>query len=147
LSVPRDLVLIPVRLQSHIGVRAERTVTICYMRSVAHGSWQIDQSRVLHIKALTSSFLHTFNMAITRNLLLALVAFPFLSVRALSIRRRDVTPNLPYDPNTSKDCTWWVDYDGSQACEAMLENELTNLADFRRWVRVHCQGSTLISIY
>lgn len=73
-------------------------------------------------------------MSISRTLLLALVASPFLSIQALTIKRRDATPALPYDPNTTQYCTWWIDYDGFTECEVMLEENWTNLVDFRRWV-------------
>ncbi|KAF2030399.1 hypothetical protein EK21DRAFT_40677, partial [Setomelanomma holmii] len=43
------------------------------------------------------------------------------------------TPNLPYDPNTTTQCTWWIDYDSAQACDALLADQWTNLVDFRRW--------------
>jgi hypothetical protein len=72
-----------------------------------------------------------------QNLLLALAASPLMLSHALSIARRDSKPNLPYDPNTSKYCSWWVDWDGSKACAQMLEDEWTNDADFRRWVSHH----------
>ena len=73
-------------------------------------------------------------MSFSKNLLLALAVSPLLSSHALTIQRRDGKPNLSYDHNTTKDCTWWVDYDGSQVCAQILQDNLTNLVDFRRWV-------------
>jgi len=73
-------------------------------------------------------------MLLSKTVLLAFATSPFLSCYALTVHRRDSTPKFPYAANTSKDCTWWVDYDGSKACEQLLEAEWTNLEDFRRWV-------------
>lgn len=72
-----------------------------------------------------------------RNLLLALVASPNLFSQALTIQRQDPNPDFPYDDNTSKNCTWWADYEGTQDCAQMLVDNWATLADFRWWVKQH----------
>ncbi|KAF2004067.1 carbohydrate-binding module family 50 protein [Amniculicola lignicola CBS 123094] len=47
--------------------------------------------------------------------------------------KRDETPGLPFDPNTSKYCTWWYDNDGSVSCSGMPGAWGMSLADFLRW--------------
>lgn len=51
-------------------------------------------------------------------------------------RPMDAKPNLPYDPNTTSYCTWWIDYNGSDACKDILASNWIELVDFRRWVRL-----------
>jgi hypothetical protein len=53
---------------------------------------------------------------------------------AATLQRRDGKPNLPYDDKTTKDCTYWIDYDGSQECMVMLEEDWVTLEQFIRWV-------------
>jgi hypothetical protein len=77
-------------------------------------------------------------MSFSKNLLLALAVGLFLSTHALTIDRRDSKPNLPYDDNTTKDCTWWLDYDKSQDCAQMLAENWIDLDVFRRWVSSSC---------
>ncbi|KAH6874031.1 LysM domain-containing protein [Thelonectria olida] len=45
----------------------------------------------------------------------------------------DATPNMPYDPNTDPNCSWWWDNDGSIACKNMPGEWGITLADFLRW--------------
>lgn len=47
---------------------------------------------------------------------------------------RDDTPQLPHDPNTSPHCTWWLDYDGTETCEEILDWNMITMAQFVRWV-------------
>ncbi|KAJ5165060.1 uncharacterized protein N7500_006890 [Penicillium coprophilum] len=47
--------------------------------------------------------------------------------------RRDETPSMSYDPETTSYCTWWWDNDGSIACENIPSAWGISLADFRRW--------------
>ncbi|KAL3486232.1 hypothetical protein BJX62DRAFT_228928 [Aspergillus germanicus] len=54
-----------------------------------------------------------------------------LAVRGYS--RRDDTPQLPFDPNTTPYCTSWVDNDGSSSCSDILSDWIISLEDFRRW--------------
>jgi hypothetical protein len=49
---------------------------------------------------------------------------------------RDEKPKFPYDPNTTKYCSWWVDNDGSVPCSGILDAWLISLADFMRWVSI-----------
>ena len=48
--------------------------------------------------------------------------------------RRDETPQLPYDPNTTQYCSWWWDNDGSVPCADIPAAWGITLADFQRWV-------------
>lgn len=48
--------------------------------------------------------------------------------------RRDETPSMPYDPDTTSHCTWWWDNDGSIACSDIPSTWGITLEDFRRWV-------------
>jgi hypothetical protein len=82
-----------------------------------------------------------------KNLLLALVASPTFFSQALTIQRRDPNPNFSYDDKTSKDCTWWVDYDGTQDCAQMLLDNWATLADFRRWVKQHLSFNLITKAY
>ncbi|KAG9191335.1 hypothetical protein G6011_09423 [Alternaria panax] len=84
-------------------------------------------------------------MSFSKTLLFILAASSSLSSHAFTIERRDGTPGLPYDENTTKECTWWIDYDGSLSCAPMLEDNFTNLQDFRRWnptIGPDCEGLT-----
>ncbi|CBF71205.1 hypothetical protein AN6664.2 [Aspergillus nidulans FGSC A4] len=54
-----------------------------------------------------------------------------LAVRGYS--RRVDTPQLPFDPNTTPYCTWWIDNDGSSSCSDILSDWIISLDDFRRW--------------
>ncbi|KAF2826311.1 LysM domain-containing protein [Ophiobolus disseminans] len=83
-------------------------------------------------------------MSIYRTIYLALATFAF-SASALTIERRDGKPSLPYDDKTTKDCTYWVDYDGTQECAKMLEDNWATLENFRRWnptIGPNCSGLT-----
>jgi len=62
-------------------------------------------------------------MLLFKTLLLAFATSPFLSCYAFTVHRRNSSPKFPYDTNTGKDCTWWVDYDGSKTCEQLLAAE------------------------
>lgn len=51
------------------------------------------------------------------------------------IRQRADTPQLPYDPNTSKYCTYWYDYTDSRvSCEQVPQDWGITKAEFIRWV-------------
>ena len=46
------------------------------------------------------------------------------------------TPSLPYDPNTSPYCSYWVDYTDSRlTCDRIPSQWNIAKADFLRWVR------------
>ncbi|KAH7091201.1 LysM domain-containing protein [Paraphoma chrysanthemicola] len=84
-------------------------------------------------------------MSFSRNSLLALVASSSILSDALKLNRLNIRPNLPYDVNTSKNCSWWVDYDGSQTCAQMLDENWIDLESFRRWnptIGSDCAGLT-----
>lgn len=95
--------------------------------SYHHSYQQISSPVVLQI------FFPAFSMSFSKNLLIALAAAPILTNAAV-LHRRGAKPGLSFDPNTTKDCTWWTDYDGSVDCPTMLTNEFATLEDFRRWV-------------
>jgi hypothetical protein len=58
------------------------------------------------------------------------------AVSAARILRRDgPSPALPYADDTSKYCTWWLDYESVGSCEDMLKANYIVLEEFRRWVR------------
>ncbi|KAJ5874552.1 uncharacterized protein N7529_002982 [Penicillium soppii] len=60
-----------------------------------------------------------------------------------NVVRRDETPQLPYDPNTTPYCTWWVDDDGSSKCADIPGYWAISMADFVRWnpsVGSNCAG-------
>ncbi|KAH8432867.1 uncharacterized protein LDX57_010497 [Aspergillus melleus] len=75
-----------------------------------------------------------------------------LLVRGLSIigslahpsnLRRDDTPRMPHDPNTTPYCTWWIDNDGSMACTDVPPYWAISMEDFVRWnpsLSLNCQG-------
>ncbi|KAL0935699.1 LysM domain-containing protein [Colletotrichum truncatum] len=59
-------------------------------------------------------------------------------------------PGLPHDPNTTSYCSWWIDYDGSQTCQEVLEWNWIEISDFRRWnptVDENCNGLTAGNSY
>lgn len=45
-----------------------------------------------------------------------------------------VQPVYPYDPNTTKYCSWWWDHDGGTTCDAKLNTLGIAREDFFRWV-------------
>lgn len=72
------------------------------------------------------------HLLLLRQLALALA---FASTIASPLRARgDSKPGLPYDDATTPHCSWWIDYDGSQTCEEVVEWNWLELSDFRRWV-------------
>lgn len=44
------------------------------------------------------------------------------------------TPQLPFDPNTSPYCTYWIDNNGEEVCAEIPEWWGISMADFLRWV-------------
>ncbi|KAL4820370.1 hypothetical protein BDW67DRAFT_172612 [Aspergillus spinulosporus] len=74
---------------------------------------------------------------------LAAVLGTSTSLVACGYVRRDDTPQLPYDPDTTPYCTWWIDYDGSSSCQNILSDWLISLDNFRRWnpsITAGCEG-------
>jgi len=47
---------------------------------------------------------------------------------------RDTTPLEPFDPNTTKFCSYWWDTEGSFTCQEFVDGWGLTLADFTRWV-------------
>ena len=69
----------------------------------------------------------------------------FAQVEALPkyFRAHDTQPNLAHDPNTTRFCSWWIDYTGAETCAQLLSNNFVSEADFRRWnpsVGANCAG-------
>lgn len=57
------------------------------------------------------------------------------AVSAARILPRDgLTPALPYADDTTKYCSWWLDYESGGSCADMLEANLISLEEFHRWV-------------
>jgi len=44
------------------------------------------------------------------------------------------TPSLPYDPNTSSFCVWWIDLSSPTDCSLIASENFISLTQFRRWV-------------
>ncbi|KAK3897106.1 hypothetical protein C8A05DRAFT_20062 [Staphylotrichum tortipilum] len=42
------------------------------------------------------------------------------------------TPSLPYDPNTSSSCVWWVDLSSPADCSLLVSESFINLEQFRK---------------
>ncbi|KAL2138638.1 hypothetical protein VTI28DRAFT_6482 [Corynascus sepedonium] len=43
------------------------------------------------------------------------------------------SPSLPYDPNTTEYCSWWVDLTSAVSCPTLLSENFISLDEFRRW--------------
>ncbi len=54
-------------------------------------------------------------------------------------------PKYPYDPNTTKQCTWWLDSDGLLGCEEIQNLYGVSLVDFMSWVWRDSLGISAIS--
>jgi hypothetical protein len=50
------------------------------------------------------------------------------------VAARDMVPADPFDPNTTKYCSWWYDNDGSIPCSQVPDANFISMADFLRWV-------------
>jgi hypothetical protein len=69
--------------------------------------------------------------------LLLIGGFLHGAVSAARIMPRDgPSPALPYADDTSKYCSWWLDYTSVGSCADMLEANYIILEEFRRWVRI-----------
>jgi hypothetical protein len=44
------------------------------------------------------------------------------------------SPSLPYDDNTTKYCSWWMDYSSTRSCSDILSENAISLEAFRLWV-------------
>jgi hypothetical protein len=71
-------------------------------------------------------------MSTKRSIFLASVLGVSMSLTTRGYVRRDDTPQLPYGPETTPYCTWWIDNDGSSSCQDILSTWLIPLNDFRR---------------
>ncbi|KAF2819907.1 hypothetical protein CC86DRAFT_398182 [Ophiobolus disseminans] len=49
------------------------------------------------------------------------------------VPRDGSSPSLPYNDNTSKYCSWWIDYNSVTTCSALVSDNFISLEDFRRW--------------
>jgi hypothetical protein len=63
--------------------------------------------------------------------------------------KRNAIPKFPFDPETAKSCTWWLDNEelGSWTCQGIEEVFEVSVVDFMRWVCVSlsfvCKEATL----
>lgn len=57
--------------------------------------------------------------------------------------RRGLEPEMPYAPDTTKYCTWWIDSDGSMACEEVPDTWAITMGDFVRWVSTCSQYKSI----
>jgi hypothetical protein len=85
-------------------------------------------------------------MLFARCLSLAIASLPFssaavarinneiASVQGNAASRMGARPLLPFDPNTTPYCSWWLDNTGSQACQNIPASWAITMADFLRWV-------------
>lgn len=48
--------------------------------------------------------------------------------------RDGLSPALPYAPDTSTYCSWWVDVRASSTCDAIVSDNFITLELFKRWV-------------
>ena len=68
-------------------------------------------------------------------LLLAMVAGAFgAKLPAERRSQQNSIPDYPFDPSTTRYCTWWIDGDGELTCEDVQELFGVSVADFLRWV-------------
>ncbi|RDL39248.1 uncharacterized protein BP5553_03588 [Venustampulla echinocandica] len=74
-----------------------------------------------------------YQSIIIPGLLLLGSLLPTSSAISVGRLRRDESPALPHDPDTTKYCTWWFDNDGSIECSAMPASWAISLPDFLRW--------------
>ena len=69
--------------------------------------------------------------------LLLIGGFFQAAVSAARILPRDgPSPALPYADDTTKYCSWWLDYESVGSCADIFEVNYINLEEFRRWVRI-----------
>jgi hypothetical protein len=71
----------------------------------------------------------------TANLLLIGGFFQGAVSAARILPRDGPSAALPYADDTSKYCSWWLDYESVGSCADMLEANYIVLEEFRRWVR------------
>jgi len=57
-----------------------------------------------------------------------------LAAAATCVVARSPTPRFPYDPDTSPYCSWWLNYEGNQSCDDILDSSWITIEEFRRWV-------------
>jgi len=58
-----------------------------------------------------------------------------LSAAVSHVARDGSIPGLPFDPNTTKHCSWWLDLKSAKNCADILADNTISLDTFRRWVR------------
>ncbi|GBF66700.1 LysM domain-containing protein [Trichophyton mentagrophytes] len=83
-------------------------------------------------------------------LLLASSELAFGAAPGARYRRRDSAPANPYDKDTTKYCTWWLDYNEELPCDQVLKANSITLEEFRRWnpsITGNCGGMTVGKSY
>jgi len=79
-------------------------------------------------------------MMLSHSLALLATCMPFVAAGATGtpmrgVYRRDgVTPGMPFDQNTTKLCSFWLDNDGFAACSDVPSMFGISMEDFLRWV-------------
>ncbi|KAK2592632.1 hypothetical protein QQS21_009659 [Conoideocrella luteorostrata] len=65
-------------------------------------------------------------------------------VRSPKLQARDGSnPGMPYDDRTTKYCSFWIDSDGSETCQSVVDLWVPSLDAFRRWnpsITADCGG-------
>jgi hypothetical protein len=64
-----------------------------------------------------------------------------------NIEARATTPELPYDPNSTKYCTFWWDTEGSYTCQNIVDAWGLSMTDFIRWVCLFCVALPRATLY
>lgn len=79
-------------------------------------------------------------LSVTHTILasIALGISPVAGAKAATRRRLldGGAPGLPYDPDTTPYCTWWIDYSSAVPCEQILSSNFITLDEFRGMVSI-----------
>jgi hypothetical protein len=75
-------------------------------------------------------------LSFTASVLLIGSFFQGAASAARILPRDGPSPVLPYADDTSKYCSWWLDYASAGSCPDMLEANFIGLEEFRRWVNI-----------
>ncbi|TDZ23422.1 LysM domain-containing protein [Colletotrichum orbiculare MAFF 240422] len=66
-----------------------------------------------------------------------------LAAAATAVVARSPAARFPYDDNTTSYCTWWLNYEGVESCNDILDANWITIDEFRRWnpsVGAACAG-------
>lgn len=59
--------------------------------------------------------------------------FGVASAAVAHVARDGSSPALPFDPNTTSFCTWWVDLTAPATCASVISENAITLEQFQRW--------------